>query len=119
MENPKPTLTRKFIIIGGVILVIVCICACLIILISAGLIWFARENVPPTNSVQPTQTIDQQMDEIQQQVTQLRWLQAAIPITRTLLSPEQLRLNVTEDFLEDYSAEDAREDALILSAFGL
>jgi hypothetical protein len=59
------------------------------------------------------------MDEIQQQVVTLRGLQPGGTFSRGLLSREQLRENVVNDFFEDYSEEDARDDSISLAAFGL
>lgn len=59
------------------------------------------------------------MDEIQVQVIQLRGFIPHKPLKRKLLSPDQLKKNVLTDFLSDYSEEDARTDATVLSALGL
>jgi hypothetical protein len=63
--------------------------------------------------------ITNQMDEIQAQVVELRGLEPLASVDRYLLTPEQLRTRVIEDFLEDYTPEDARDDALVLGVFGL
>ncbi|MEJ2302410.1 MAG: hypothetical protein P8Y14_12870 [Anaerolineales bacterium] len=63
--------------------------------------------------------ITRQMDEIQNEVIDLRDLQPNQPVERELLTPEQLRQRVIEDFLKDYSKEEARDDAVSLAAFGL
>jgi hypothetical protein len=63
--------------------------------------------------------ITRQMDEIQKEVIDLRGLQPDRPVERELLTPEQLRQRVIEDFLKDYSKEEARNDAISLAAFGL
>ena len=63
--------------------------------------------------------IASQMDEIQQQVSQLRGLQANQPVNRNLMTPDQLRQRVSSDFLKDYSPEQARDDAIELYTFGL
>ena len=63
--------------------------------------------------------ISEQMDEIQEQVIELRGLQTLQPVDRFLLTPDQLRTRVIDDFLEDYTSEDARDDAQVLAAFGL
>lgn len=96
------------------------LCACLIILLGFGLVWSSnRVQFGPQGSPAPTQEIGVQMEQIEQQVIGLRGLQFTVEITRTLISTEQLRSNVTRDFLDDYSPEEARKDALTLSAFGL
>ncbi len=63
--------------------------------------------------------IARQMDEIEQQVQELRGLQAAEPLQRRLLTTEALRQRVLDDFLSDYTPEEAHDDALSLAAFGL
>ena len=73
---------------------------------------------PAPESSLPAEIITQ-MDAIQAQVSDLRGLQALESVDRYLLSPEQLRERVMNDFMEDYSAEDARDDALVLAALGL
>ncbi|MGH2621772.1 MAG: hypothetical protein ACRDHG_14555, partial [Anaerolineales bacterium] len=63
--------------------------------------------------------IREQMDQIQEEVVTLRGLQASGPVARALLSPEALRQYVTDDFLADYTEEEARDDARTLSLLGL
>jgi hypothetical protein len=63
--------------------------------------------------------ITNQMDEIQAQVVELRGLEPLDSVDRYLLTPEQLRTRVIEDFLEDYTPEEARDDAQVLGVFGL
>ncbi len=60
-----------------------------------------------------------EMDSIEQQVMILRGLQATAPVARTLLTQSQLRQRVSEDFLAEYSDEEAHDDVLVLSLFGL
>lgn len=60
-----------------------------------------------------------QMDEIQKQISSLRGLQPAKPVTRALLSQSELKQKVETEFFTDYSEQDAREDALLLSILGL
>jgi hypothetical protein len=59
------------------------------------------------------------MDELEEQVIELRGLTPSGEVNRALLTPTQLRQHVVDDFLEDYTAEEARDDALTLAAFGL
>jgi len=63
--------------------------------------------------------IARQMDEIQMQVILERGLKPTENVNRGLYSSEQLRERVLEDFLEEYSPEEAQTDALSLAAFGL
>lgn len=60
-----------------------------------------------------------QMDEIEGQVSELRRLERLEPVSRAVMSPDELRQRVMEDFFEDYSLEDASDDAIELEAFGL
>jgi hypothetical protein len=59
------------------------------------------------------------MERIQEQVIKLRKLQPTGTVTRTLLTPDELRQHVINNFLDDYTPEDAQEDAIVLAAFGL
>ena len=79
------------------------------------------EEIPaePTPQTSLPDEIIEQMDEIQAQVIQLRGLEPLQPVERFLLTPEQLRTRVIEDFLEDYTQEDARDEAQVWAAFGL
>jgi hypothetical protein len=60
-----------------------------------------------------------QMDEIEGQVIDLRGLDRLDSVTRAVMSPEELRQRVMEDFFEDYTPEEAQDDAIELEAFGL
>jgi hypothetical protein len=75
--------------------------------------------VEPTPEALLPAEIVQQMDEIHAQVSSLRGLQELEPVARYLLTPDQLRTRVIDDFLEDYTSEDAQNDALVWAAFGL
>lgn len=62
----------------------------------------------------------QAMQAIEQQVMDLRELQPDdSAFSRTLLTPEQLRERVENDFLQDYTPEEASRDSVVLSSFGL
>lgn len=61
----------------------------------------------------------QQMERIEQQVAALRGLPLLQPVQRRLMNSEELRRHVEENFLKDYTAEEAAQDALVLSVFGL
>ena len=73
---------------------------------------------PPTSAELPPE-IAMQMNAIQQQVIDLRGLEPTGEVPRALLSPDELRQRVIDDFMADYTAEDSFEDGVILSAFGL
>ena len=63
--------------------------------------------------------ITRSMDQIQKDVIEIRGLQPLTDIPRALLTPEQLRQKVIDDFLSEYTPEDARQDAIVLSILGL
>lgn len=88
----------------------------------------AAELEPPT--LEPTESANepdeipdatlQAMMQIEQQVVQLRGLQPdRSEFSRTLLSPQQLRERVENEFFQDYTLDEASRDAVVLSAFGL
>lgn len=60
-----------------------------------------------------------QMEEIEFQVTQLRGILPSESVSRSLLTPDQLRETVIHDFLGDYTQEDALQDVRLLSLLGL
>ena len=72
-----------------------------------------------TTAVSMSDEIEAQMDEIQEQVIALRGLRLSDPVDRDLLSEAALRQRVTDDFLADYSPEEAQQDARTLSLFGM
>jgi len=69
------------------------------------------ENIPPE--------VAASMDTIQEQVITIRGLEPEGSFTRAIFSPENLRERVVNDFFSDYTPEEAADDALILSFFGL
>jgi hypothetical protein len=64
------------------------------------------------------QVIDQ-MERIEDQVITLRGLRPTRRVQRQLLTPEQLRQQIIDDFLADYTVEEAEEDVIVLASFGL
>mgnify|MGYP001291836981 CR=1 FL=1 len=81
------------------------------------------EVAPSTSPTRPISAEDaailRQMEEIERQVAALRGLALLQPVQRRLMNAEELRQHVEENFLKDYSAEEARQDAQVLSVFGL
>lgn len=73
----------------------------------------------PTSSIPIDPEVQAQMIDIEAQVSQLRGLNATGALARNLLTPEELREFVLNDFFDDYSAEEARDDARVLSLLGL
>ncbi len=137
---------RKNVLISCVvILVLTCVCLGMILLSGVGvsLIWpidFRRADVvlpapieeiiesadPTIPPVDPPDTADELPDEIakivleiEAQVSQIRGLTLIEPIPRILISPEELKEIVVNEFFADYTEEDARQDVLILSLLGL
>jgi hypothetical protein len=82
-----------------------------------------EENPDPEVNLVTPEAIDPgtivEMELIQRQVIQDRGLEASGVFTRVLFTKDQLRQRVLDDFLEDYSVEEAGEDAIVLEAFGL
>ena len=59
------------------------------------------------------------LEEIQGQVSTVRGLYPTGPLDRQLLDPEDLGQRVEQDFLDEYTAEQAGDDVRMLSLFGL
>lgn len=125
-------MTRRVLLSLLTLLMVVCVGLSLLSMFAA--LFLARQGKPAASltgaptfvPVATYETIDnlpadiaRQMDLIQQQVIQERRLQAKQPIQRALMTPEQLRQQVLNDFLADYTPEKAADDAMILNAFGL
>lgn len=79
----------------------------------------AGEDPRPTQAVDIEADTLAQMEKIESQVIALRGLQPTGPVERSLLTPDELLQHVLDDLLVDYTPEDARDDALVLSLFGL
>jgi hypothetical protein len=73
----------------------------------------------PTSAPAIPAEVAAQMDEIEAQVVRLRGLRPSGPVQRALLSPEELRQHVLDDFLSDYTSEEAEDDARVLALLGL
>jgi hypothetical protein len=130
----------------GITLIVLVLTACLLLsaALIGGSIWIfkatknyiaptqAAASTPPTVATlspsQPGSTpqpeglstdVLNQMDEIQSQVEQIRRLSLKTDLKRDLLTPEQLKDKVVNDFFDGYTAEDAQKDARVLSTLGL
>jgi hypothetical protein len=86
----------------------------------------ATPTLPQAGGEEPGDTQDaisdevkREMDQIQQQVTELRELQPAREVKLTLLTPDELREKVISDFFEDYSEEEAIDDTIVMAVFDL
>lgn len=71
----------------------------------------------PAGTLDPTITAE--MDQIQGQVSAIRGLQVTRDVPRRLLTTAQLTDTVTNDFLKNYTPEDAARDSADLSLLGL
>lgn len=73
--------------------------------------------------LQPTAYLDpdvaEEMDQIQETVEEIRGLHAREDVPRALLSTDELRQRVIDDFLAEYSPEEAQLDVIELSVLGL
>ncbi|HJW90538.1 MAG TPA: hypothetical protein VJ436_07840 [Anaerolineales bacterium] len=78
-------------------------------------------SVPPRSTGVPAESSQEteEIQEIQTQVVALRGLNPTGDVDLTLFSPAQMREHVITDFLGEYTSEEARNDAVILAAFGL
>lgn len=74
---------------------------------------------PPAARAELDRETARQMDQIQQEVLRLRGLTLSQPVQRALMSQEALRNHVETNFFEDYTVEEAADDARVLAAFGL
>ena len=75
----------------------------------------------PRSTATPAAAVDlgPEMEEIQGQVSSVRGLYPTGPLERELLPPEAMRQKVIDDFLGDYSEEEAADDARVLVLLGL
>ncbi len=77
----------------------------------------------PTKTPYPTSVLDAalstEINLIQTQVVEERGLKATSEVPVVLLSTDQLRTNVVNDFLADYTDEKSSDDVLELSTVGL
>jgi hypothetical protein len=77
----------------------------------------------PTKTPYPTSALDSalsnEIDLIQSQVVDERGLQPSYQVPVVLLSPTELRQNVVNDFLADYTDEETADDVYELSIIGL
>jgi hypothetical protein len=140
-------MNRKVLITCAVLSIVICLCLSMVVIIGAGfIVWqdeplsslseFEEPPLLPPATPEPEDPdgapiIDQddstwinpetlaEMEIIQRQVIRDRGLEASGIFTRTLFTKDQLRQRVIEDFLEDYSEEEAQEDVIILESFGL
>ncbi len=103
--------TRRVLISCIVIVVVVCLCLSLISIVGGLGILFYRNNpfsfnlprqnpTPQENASLTEDEIEKQMAEIQTQVSKFRGLNPSTSVVRSLLTSDQLRQHVTDDFLK-------------------
>lgn len=63
--------------------------------------------------------IASQMDALEDQVIDLRGLARLRPVERTLMTPEELRQHVIENFFDENSPQETRDEVISWAAFGL
>jgi hypothetical protein len=140
-------MNRQIAITCTVLSVVICLCLSIVVVIGAGLIIWGGETIPrftevgerPSEATATSESGDQnetpnleisdssrinpgilaEMELIQRQVVRDRGLEPSGIFSRTLFSKDQLRQHVMEDFLEDYTQEEAEEDVIILESIGL
>jgi hypothetical protein len=128
-------MNRRIIISCLVLILIICIVLSCISIGAAGYLWWdtasfsesaAQDSLPPTEIPAPLTedgtiipAVQAQMELIQRQVIQSRGLEPNGEFYRNIFTPEQLKQRVLDDFLEDYTSEEAQKDAITLAAFGL
>ena len=133
-------MSKRVVLTCAVIGFVACLCLSVICISGAAGIFITSSTVstalPPTNppdsletrSPYPTTTaastliadqINQKMDQIQSQVVAIRGLQPKGTLQRALLTTDELRQHVTDEFFKDYTPTDARDEALTAAAFGL
>ena len=118
------------------------LCVCMLALAGFGGLWFFAFSrqvaglgpvpvgpfptaAPPFNATpapavtQSADEMDALMDEIEQQVMDIRGLSASKPVERQFMTDEELRDYNLKSFEEDYSREEAQDDTRVLAAFGL
>jgi hypothetical protein len=105
--------------------------ACVLVsaVLIVGVVTITRSQSTPVEAVGSTpapalatatpNSIDSQMDQIQQQVLSYRGLKLTQPLSRALMTTAQLKDQVINDFFADYTTADAQKDEDELSTFGL
>jgi hypothetical protein len=73
--------------------------------------------VPTPAASTPSPELMRQMDGIEAEVEQLRGLDETSPITRTLMSVQQLEAYTKQQFEEDYTPDEVETDVRVLTAF--
>jgi hypothetical protein len=128
---------RTWLIVGGVVagLVVMCLAACVI----AGVLFLrsptaenlidqaeevqawqeVRAQGPVTAPVEEAGTLDEQMALVREGITTVRGLDMLNDVPTEFLTMEELREQIEVEFFDDYTPEEAQDDAIVLSAFDL
>ncbi len=113
-------MSKKIILTILAFFLVACVLTSIAVVIgAAALIKKQATATPYSFTPQPTLTVDEQMDEIQEQVLAYRGLELKNDLVRDLMTSAELKEQVNTEFFADYTAEDAQSDAEILSALGL
>jgi hypothetical protein len=72
---------------------------------------------PPTLVATPSTDLLRQMDNIEAEVEELRGLDETSPITRSLMTRQELEAYTQRQFEEDYPPEEVEADVRVLAAF--
>jgi hypothetical protein len=120
-----PTNNRRLVISCLVILAVICICLSLVSILVAGVIIYKQTSNATTGTSTSTadtttlQDINLQLDQIKNQISEIRGWEPKTEVIQKFLNPNELRQYVLDDFLQDYTPQEARDDVLVLWAFGL
>ena len=112
---------RRWLPVGVIALIAVLACVLFGSIVGAGYLVYTQLQEPEV-ALAPGELppdVLAQMQEIEGQVIALRGLPASGDFECLIFSPAELQERVINDFFADYSAEEAAEDALVLSIFGL
>jgi hypothetical protein len=72
-----------------------------------------------TVTIRDPSRIENEMDRIESEVRSLRGIPDASPVKRTLITPDQLRAQMTDEFQKTYSRQQAQDDVEEYAAFGV
>jgi hypothetical protein len=129
-------MTRRILLSITILIIVVCVGVSLILIPGAFLLagrgpGMAPDAALPTPTrtlvVIPTSTpgsnlptdVEQQMDQIQMEVMQIRGLTLKEPLIRDVLTAEQLQDRVMNEFFAEYTPEEAERDVMVYHAWGL
>jgi hypothetical protein len=112
-------MAKKILLPLLALLVVACVLTSACFITGALTLPFSRATATAVVTPAPTQTIDQQMDQIQSQVLSYRGLELKTTLSRALMTPAELKDKVINEFFADYTPEDAQSDVEVLSALGL